>query len=168
MTWPATCSNGWVIGTARATSDLLRRIRLGQLQAMDEWFGAVPGAMYRGTSARRTAPGSSLPTGTTMLDFVVLGKCSLDPFFFFLYRRVAPGTKFLNCVGGGCGTEGFTIHRQSESQVKRSLDEIQVVLVSKCQGMFEPDCPKVRSRVRRDAGNATARPDKFGKRKSRE
>src|SRR2546421_94422 len=84
--------NGREIGTMRSTMrNLLHRTQPARLRDSPMWFGAAPGSVCRETSDRPSAATVLIP-GATVWGFVVLGKCFLDTFFFFLYgvRSVAP------------------------------------------------------------------------------
>src|SRR5436309_7894549 len=80
------------------------RIQLDQHRERTEWFGAVPGAMYRGSCVRRSATGTYLATGSAVSASVVRGKWFLDPFSLFPFPGPgrSPDRIFFGEHGGHC------------------------------------------------------------------
>src|SRR5438132_335094 len=80
--------NGFPIGRTQGTTrSLQKEIRWDRNLGPRRDCGAVRGATMRRIFARPTASGFCLASGSIPSGSVVPGKCSLDSFSFFLYRR---------------------------------------------------------------------------------
>ena len=91
--------SGWRTGTTRTTTRPLLRISRSTIRPARKLPGCEccavgRSAIIRGTSAPRTATGTSQTTATATLAFVASGKYSLDPFSLFPFQRAEGAFQF--------------------------------------------------------------------------